>query len=83
MARSFESNHMSLPSFRGGMSACFLLYWAACLDCACSIHVLHFRCNHVRRFSLKGMSCPHVGPSPVNVMSYPLFALNGDMPIDG
>jgi len=83
VAKSFESNHTRLPSLRGGMSACFLLYWTVCFFWACSSHILHFMCNMVRRFNLKGILRPHVGPSPVNIMSYPLFALKGDMLIDG
>jgi len=69
VAKSFESSHTRSPSLRGGTSACFLLYCVVCFFWACSSHNLHFTCNLVRRFNLKGMLQPHVGPSLVSVMS--------------
>jgi len=83
VTKSVESSHTWSPCFRVGTAWCFLLYCMACLFWAWSSHSLQRVWSLVSRASRNGMSLPRVGPSPVNVMSYPLFDLNGDMPIDG
>src|SRR6266404_5472563 len=81
--RSFELIHTHVPTSSGGVLVVLWAYCSVCRFCALSSHILHCVWSLVIRANLRGVSCPRVGLSPVNVMSYPTFALKGDMPILG